>query len=121
MRNYYKTECLKRAIKLADEGDYDSLIYSSLELRQCIESIIYEKLESYKKYVPDVVFKKWQPNHALKTLLYFEPDAEQSMKIAIAPESPVGVTSGPFQYIGEHKALTVEWLNKNWLLAELSG
>lgn len=96
MRNYYKTECLKRAKQLLDEGSYDSLIYASLELRQCIESIIYEKLDAYKKYVPGVVFQKWQPNHALKTLLYFEPDAEQSMKLAIAPESSPGVTSGPF-------------------------
>ena len=114
MRNYYKTECLKRAIKLFDEKNYDSLIYASLEIRQCIESIVYEKLESYKKYVPEIVFKKWQPNHALKTLLYFEPDAEQSMKIAIAPESSLGVTSGPFQYLGEHKSLTVKWLDKNY-------
>lgn len=114
MRNYYKTDCFERAKKLVDKGNYDSLIYASLELRQCIESIVYEKLESYRKYVPDVVFKKWQPNHALKTLLYFEPDAGESMRIAIAPESSPGVTSGPFQYLGEHKALTVEWLDKNY-------
>ena len=114
MRNYYKTECLKRAKKLYDEGNYDSLIYVSLELRQCIESIMYEKLESYRKSIPDIGFRKWQPNHALKTLLYFEPDAEQNMKIAIAPESSPGVTSGPFQYLGEHKALTVKWLDKNY-------
>jgi len=114
MRNYYKTECLNRAKILIDEGSYDSFIYAALDLRQCIESIIYEKLDGYKKYVPGVVFQKWQPSHALKTLLYFEPDAEQSIKLAIAPESSPGVTSGPFQYIGEHKALTVEWLNKNY-------
>ena len=87
MRSYYKTECLARAKLLIEKNTEDSLIYGALELRQCIESIVYEKLNGYKKFVPGIVFSKWQPHHAMKTLLYFEPGAVDSLKIAIAMES----------------------------------
>ncbi len=114
MRSDYKFEIISRAKALIEENTDDSLVYAALELRQCIEAIVYEKLKGYKKYVPGVVFSKWQPHHALKTLLYFEPDAEESAILRVAPESSPGVRSGPFETIGFHRALSVAWLSKNY-------
>ena len=83
-------------------------------LRQCIEAILYEKIKGYSKVVPGVVFEKWQPPHILKTLLQFEPGADEDFRLAVALESEPGVRKGPFQLIGEHKSFKLKWLNKNY-------
>jgi len=80
-----------------------------------MEAIVYEKLEAYSKYVPDVVFEKWQPPQALKALLQFEPDADENIRVRIAPEVEFGVPSeGPWTELGEHKTLKLKWLAKNY-------
>lgn len=114
MRNYSKQTYLRNARSLIEKNTEDSLVYAALELRHCLESIVYERLEGYKKYVPGIVFTKWQPHHALKILLDFEPRANEDFQLAIAPESSPGVTSGPFQLLGDHKEIDIKWLTKNY-------
>lgn len=92
----------------------DVLQYAALELRQCVESIIYEKLRVYKKYVPGVVFEKWQPQHASKMLLQFEPGADESFRMAIREEHEDGVASETPVYVGEYRSLSLSWLEKNY-------
>ena len=105
---------LSKAKEWLAGGESSQLRYASLELRLCLEAIVYEKLEYYKKYVPGVVFSKWQPGHAMKMLKQFEPDADIDCRLAFAPESSPGVTCGPFQAMGEHRFFSTKWLNKNY-------
>ena len=70
MASYDKWSCLERARRLLIVAGDESLRYACLELRFCIEAIVYAKLDAYSSYVPAVVFEKWQPNHAMKMLLY---------------------------------------------------
>lgn len=114
MTGYDKRECFSRATGLLSKKDDDALTYVALELRLCLEAIIYEKLGAYSKYVPSVVFEKWQPTHALKMLLQFEPGADENLRMRIAPEDPSGQPAGPWVDLGEHRTLQLTWLVKNY-------
>ena len=113
-RNSNKLSYIERAEKWITSGNDEHLAYASLELRMCLEILVYEKLELYSKCVPGVVFSKWQLTHAMKMLTQFEPDADSSFKLAIATESDTGIRSGPFESLGEHRFFLVKWLNKNY-------
>ncbi len=109
-----KHDSHKKAKQLLDQGDENSLLLANLLLRRCVEFIVYDKLSTYKKYVPGVVFDKWQPSHALKTLLQFEPDADQPIRLRFAKEDTQGNPTGPWMDLGEHRTLNHSWLNKNY-------
>ena len=80
-----------------------------------MEAIVYEKLEAYSKYVPGAIFQRWQPTHALKVLLQFEPGADETVRVRIAKESQYGVPSaGPWTTLGDHKTLKLGWLAKEY-------
>jgi transcription elongation factor Elf1 len=114
MLRYDKWSCLKRAQLLLDQEDVSSLRYACLELRFCIEAVTYEKLNVYANYVPAKVFKKWQPHHALKMLLQFEPDADEDLSFCISPESELGKPTGNWINLGEYRTFKLNWLNKNY-------
>lgn len=114
MADYDKWSCLERARNLlANSGD-GSLRYACLELRFCIEAIVYEKLNTYSGYVPAAVFEKWQPNHAMKMLLQFEPDAAEDFTLYVSSESEPGKPTGNWTCLGQHNALKPGWINKNY-------
>ena len=114
MANYDKGSCLERARNLLSTAGDDSLRYACLELRFCIEAITYEKLDTYSRYVPATVFEKWQPNHSLKMLLQFEPDADEDFTLYVSPESEPGKPTGNWACLGQHNAAKLSWLNKNY-------
>lgn len=109
-----KRKFLRMAEQHLAESDEFSMVYAALNLRMCIETIIYAKIEAYRKYVPSIVYDHWQPAHAMKVLKQFEPDADSSFRIAIAKESSPGVRSGPLVSLGEHHALSARWLSRNY-------
>lgn len=114
MVKYDKWSCLERARKLLAAKDDDLLRYACLELRLCIEAIIYQKLEIYRPYVPGTVFLRWQPNLALKTLLQFEPDADEDFTVWVSPEAGPGTPGGDWICLGQHRTVKLSWLNKNY-------
>lgn len=114
MRRYDKRACFERATDLLSKKGDDTLTHAALDLRQCIEAIVYEKLSVYSKYIPGLVYEKWQPPHALKMLLQFEPDADENLRMRIAPENASGVPEGPWTDLGEHRTFKLSWLDKNY-------
>ncbi|HED00424.1 MAG TPA: hypothetical protein ENN18_08575 [Proteobacteria bacterium] len=114
MTTYDKWSCLERAQSILSKGGDSLLRYACLELRFCMEAITYEKLNAYSGYVPTKVFKKWQPNHALKMLLQFEPHADEEFSLCISPEPELAKPTGNWTTIGEHRAFKLSWLNKNY-------
>ena len=114
MAFYDKRNCLERAHRLLSTEDDNSFRYACLELRFCIEAIVYEKLETYSEYIPAKVFTKWQPNHALKILMQFEPEADQDFTLTVYPESESGIPTNNKIYIGKHNSFKLNWLTKNY-------
>jgi DNA-directed RNA polymerase subunit RPC12/RpoP len=114
MAHYDKWNCLDRARDLLSTANDGFLRYACLELRFCIEAIVYEKLEAYSNYVPAAVLEKWQPNHAMKMLLQFEPMADEDFTLYVSPESEPGIPTGNWTCLGQHNTLKLSWLNKNY-------
>jgi len=114
MTIYNKRQCLDRAQNMLSKEDDSFLRYACLELRFCMEAITYEKLNAYSSYVPAKVFNKWQPAHALKVLLQFEPNADENFTMYVSPESSPGVPTGKRTNFGEHRTFKLNWLKKNY-------
>ena len=109
--HFDKDECLSRAKELADAGDEASIRYACLELRMCIEAIVYAKLRTYEKRLPDSAFTKWQPDKAMKALLAIEPEADKDHQLVLYSEDEAGRPSGvPIAF--NHKALPVALIRK---------
>ncbi len=110
-----RTEHLKNAKKLLSTGNDSDVIYACLELRMAIEYHVYKKLEFYsKRYGTKLLFKKWQPNKAIKILCQLEPHADRSYTLSIGEEESPGEPAKKFNLIGRHEAISSSWINKNY-------
>lgn len=105
---------LERAKSFIAIGDENSLRHACLELRFCIESIVYQKLNQIGERLPLSVYRTWQPSKAMKLLLSFEPRADQDASIRIYPNTVDGKPSGEHIYLGDYKMFSVKWLNKHY-------
>ena len=96
--SYEKREAFNAARELLSRNDDDVLRYVALELRRCIEAVVYEKLWGYHDWIPVDAARTWQPPQAFKALLVMEPDADKSASVAVGLQKDPGVPSaGPFQ------------------------
>lgn len=109
-----KSSCIQRAREMLESENDLLLRYVCLELRLCMEAITYGKLQTYSKRLPADVLAKWQPPQAVKALLEFEPDADQSFELRISPESSLGVPTGEWVSLGSNKSLKLGWLRKHY-------
>lgn len=110
-----KRQALDRAIEMISRGNTDELRYVALELRRCIEAVVYEKLWVYRDRFPPEVARKWQPPQAFRALLVMEPDAEHTKIVRIAKQTEAGLpSSGPFHTLGADQRFSFTWLNKTY-------
>ena len=110
-----KHQALDRAKTLLSTSDELNLRYAALELRRCIEAVVYEKLLAYRDRFSAEVARKWQPPQAFRALLVMEPDAEQTSVIRYARETEPGKRSdGPYQTLGTDIRFSSTWLNKTY-------
>ena len=110
-----KREALSQAKELLARGDVDSLRYAALELRRCLEAVVYEKLWAYRDRIPAEAARKWQPPQAFKALLLMEPDAASTSTLSVAPQKERGVPSeGPFHQLGIDRRPGTAWLSKTY-------
>ena len=110
-----KHQALERAKTLLSSSCELDLRYAALELRRCIEAIVYEKLWAYRDRFPPDVARKWQPPQAFRALLVMEPDAEQTSVIRYARETEAGQKSpGPYRVLGTDYRFSSTWLIKTY-------
>jgi hypothetical protein len=110
--HFNKRSCLDRAKTLFTQRTEAALRYACLELRCCIESIAYEKLQTYAKRLPAAVLETWQPPQAFKALLEFEPLADQDFTLRFCEENAAGQPTGAWKSLGTHKTFQLSWLRK---------
>lgn len=110
-----KREHYRRAKAHLDAEDDERLAYAALELRMCLEAIIYSKLKTYAKRLPTSVKKKWQPPQALKALLTLEPDADRDFNLRMVREAQPGATAeeSPTS-LHSHRTVKYRWLRKHY-------
>jgi hypothetical protein len=110
-----KRRAYDAATALLGEQDDDSLRYATLELRRCIEAIVYEKLKVYGNLLPEGSVHQWQPPQALDALIAIEPDAETTFTYAIAPQThPAKMPGEPLKPIGVDERPKAKWVKKTW-------
>jgi|SRR5581483_2879085 len=110
-----KRAAFDAAKKLLAQKDDSLLRYVALELRRCLESVVYEKLWAYRRRIAAKVARKWQPPQAFRALLIMEPDADKSSVIRFAPEAtPGGPVTAPFEILGVDRRPSSAWLNKTY-------
>ncbi|CAK1862033.1 conserved hypothetical protein [Vibrio crassostreae] len=113
MYNFHKNECLQRAMILVEKADDASLRYACLELRQCIESIAYDKLKMYKKFVPESEFSRWQPKRVFDFLEEIEPKSVKDYTFHIF-EQKSDSSLGETVFSGNHRTLTSKHIKKTY-------
>jgi len=110
-----KRRAFASARQLLSDGDDSSLRYAALEIRRCVEAIVYEKLLTYRDRLPTNVLRKWQPPQAFKALLAVEPDADTTASLGVAVQEAINKpASGPIQIIGTDHRPRPQWLSKTW-------
>jgi transcription elongation factor Elf1 len=110
-----KLEAYRAAKDLLARQDESAQRYIALELRRCIESIVYEKLEVYQKWLSEKLMRTWQPPQAFRALLEIDPGAQHDAVIAVAiQERPDGPPKTEPKVIGVDRRPNVKWLTDVW-------
>jgi hypothetical protein len=100
--------------RLAEPKD-EGLRYVALDLRRCIEAVVYEKLEAYRKWISEKLARTWQPPQAFRALLEIDPGGENDSVIAVALQDRVdGPPITPLKAIGTDRRPSVKWLTETW-------
>jgi hypothetical protein len=87
----------------------------ALELRRCLEAVVYEKILAYGDRIPTKAKKTWQPPQAFKALLLFEPDADKTKVIRFARQDSLGTPATEnFKTLGTDIRPSKGWLNDNY-------
>lgn len=113
MYSFHKKECFNRAKDLIDKGDEASLRYACLELRQCIESIAYDKLRLYIKFVPEKELMKWQPNRVFEFLEKVAPNSTKDYAFKITKKNTFSL-DGTTVFKACHSTLNSNLLKKTY-------
>jgi hypothetical protein len=112
---FEKREAYAAAKKLLAQGDDASVRYAALELRRCLEAIVYEKLTSYGDLLPEGSMHRWQPPKAFDALVEIEPNAQETFTCAIgAQKDLLAPSTGPFQQIGVDERPRAKWVKDTW-------
>ena len=105
---------LNNAKELLLSDNDNNVNYACLELRYCIEAIVYNKLERFKYKIPTNILKTWEPNKAMKMLLKIDELADKNCDIKVnLCNSKIPPEDG-WLILGKQKIPTVKWINKNY-------
>jgi hypothetical protein len=110
-----KCEAFNAASALLAKNDESVSRYVALELRRCIEAIVYQKLMIYGDLLPEGSVHQWQPPQAFDALIEIEPNAQETLTFAVAPQTdPTKFPNVPFKAIGIDQRPKARWIKKTW-------
>jgi hypothetical protein len=110
-----KIQAYRAATDLLKEGQEYQLPYVALELRRCIEALVYEKLGVYEKWISEKLARTWQPPQAFKALLEIDPGGHGDAVIAVgAQQRPNEPPEEPMKTPGVDRRPDVKWLTDTW-------
>ena len=87
-------------------------VYSALELRFCIESIVYGLLNLFRKEMSENDYETWQPRKLLKFLEELDPSVTLSSEWSIGKQSEKGKLPLNLTLLGEDRKLTLKQVKK---------
>ncbi len=101
---------LNSAKKNLEKTEDRSFKYACLDLRECIETITYEKIALRHKMIPESYFKRWQPIALFKVLELLHPESLEEYSVSIGKEITPGIAVRPTCHIGTHRTFSMKWL-----------
>lgn len=111
---YDKESHFKRAQKQLKSDSEADHVYACLELRLCIEAIVYQTLLHGMKSIPKNIIEKWQPPQALEMLTKIDQFAEGKLTVSVNLSNSLAPPVNDWILLGERKMPTVKWLKKNY-------
>ena len=93
-------ESVGRARAELASGDRARLKFAALEIRMAIESVTYERAQSYRDEIPQAEYRTWQPKKVMQLLIDIEPRAEKGSSIAYGIEEVPGVAAKEMTSLG---------------------
>ncbi|WP_318488109.1 hypothetical protein [Photobacterium leiognathi] len=111
---YDKSKHLERANELLKSDSYVDHYYASLELRFCIEAIVYQKLLHGIGNIPSSIVKTWQPHKAMKMLEAIDNLSVSSCVLHFNKSQTNEVPKDGWIKLGEQKIPEVKWLTKSY-------
>lgn len=111
---YDKESHFKRAQELLKSDSEADHVYACLELRLCIEAIVYQALLHGMKSIPNNIIEKWQPIKALEMLTEIDQFAEGELTVSVNLSNNLTPPVNGWIHLGERKMPTVKWLKKNY-------
>lgn len=93
-------ESVDRARAELGSGDRTRLKFAALELRMAIESVTYERAQSYLDELPQAEYRTWQPKKVMQLLIDIEPRADKGSNIAYGVEEVPGVAAKVMTSLG---------------------
>jgi hypothetical protein len=111
---YKKEAHLQRAVLLLDSENITDHVYACLELRFCIEAIVYQKLLHGIKNIPSTIVETWQPQKAVKMLSEIDALSSGDCKIEFNLTKAETPPKDGWLLLGEQKIPPVKWLAKNY-------
>ncbi|WP_289169883.1 hypothetical protein [uncultured Pseudoalteromonas sp.] len=111
---YDKSKHLKRANKLLISDSSIDHYYACLELRFCIEAIVYQKLLHGINKFPKPIVETWQPHKAMKMLEEIDNFATSSCVVHFNLAQTKEPPKEGWNKLGEQKIPKVKWLAKSY-------
>jgi hypothetical protein len=107
-------ESLARArAELASEAS-SRLKFAALELRMAIESVTYERAQSYKDEIPPSEYRTWQPKKLMQVLVDIEPNADKGVSIAFGIEEVPGVEAKEMTWLGAESVFDLKAIKAHY-------
>lgn len=107
--------CLLQASEHVDSKDDLRLKYAALELRMCIESIVYHRLSKLvaKGKIDNSAYFSWQPPQVIKYFLSLDPYSLTDVEISVAKNS-ANNKPGKWVKFGTETRLDEKFIKKNY-------
>lgn len=99
---------LERARKELSSNDDFRLRYAAIELRMVIESLVYERLQTYEKDVSGSKFDSWQPKKVMAFLLNVEPSADKDIGFEMRTDPEANSEEALTVFAGTEKVLSMQ-------------
>jgi hypothetical protein len=94
--------------------DKTRLKFAALELRMAIESVTYERAQSYREEIPLAEFRTWQPKKVMQLLIDIEPTADKGSSIAFGVEEVPGAAAKEMTLLGAEKVFSLRAIKEHY-------
>ena len=100
---------LSRANDLMNKGTLEDFQYACLELRFCLEALVFQNAQNYIALTENHIIDEWRPQRVLEELKEADPHADSSATFRSQNND-----TGEWRTLGTDKRLSLRWVRKEY-------